>query len=40
MENFLDDAQAALRTGDADGAKKALQSAEKEIDRLDTFLGR
>jgi eukaryotic-like serine/threonine-protein kinase len=40
MENFLDDAQAAVRAGDPERAKKALASAEREIDRLDTFLGR
>jgi hypothetical protein len=40
MENFLDDAQAAIRAGDPEGAKKALVSAEREIDRVEGFLGR
>jgi hypothetical protein len=40
MENFLDDAQAAVRAGDLEGAKKALASAEREIDRVEGFLGR
>lgn len=40
METFLDDAQDAIKTGDVDGAKKALSNAEREIDRLDGFLGR
>lgn len=40
MENFLDDAQEAVRAGDPERAKKALASAEREIDRLDSFLGR
>jgi hypothetical protein len=40
MENFLDDAQDAIKAGDLERAKKALASAEREIDRLDTFLGR
>ena len=40
MENFLDDAQDAIKAGDPERAKKALASAEREIDRLDTFLGR
>lgn len=40
MENYLDDAEAALRAGDPERAKKALQTAEREIDKLDSFLGR
>jgi phage shock protein A len=40
MENYMDDAEAALRAGDPDRAKKALQTAEREIDKIDTFLGR
>jgi serine/threonine-protein kinase len=40
METFLDDAQDAIKDGDVERAKKALANAEREIDRLDTFLGR
>ena len=40
METYMDDAEAALRAGDPDRAKKALQTAEREIDKLDSFLGR
>jgi hypothetical protein len=40
MENYLDDAEDAIKSGDPERAKKALASAEREIDRLDTFLGR
>jgi serine/threonine-protein kinase len=40
MENFLDDAQDAIKSGDLDRAKKSLTNAEREIDRLDGFLGR
>jgi ribosomal protein S20 len=40
MENYLDEAQAAIRSGDAEHAKKSLSNAEREIDKLDTFLGR
>jgi len=40
MENYMDDAQAALRAGDPERAKKALATAEREIDKLDSFLGR
>ena len=40
MENFLDDAQDSIKSGDLEGAKKALANAEREIDKLDTFLGR
>ena len=32
--------EAALRAGDPDRAKKALQSAEREIDKLDRSSGR
>ena len=40
MENYMDDAEAALRAGDPERAKKALQTAEREIDKIDSFLGR
>lgn len=40
MEAFLDDAQAAIRSGDHEGAKKYLSQAEREIDKIDSFLGR
>jgi eukaryotic-like serine/threonine-protein kinase len=40
MEAHLDHAQAAIQAGDPDRAKKSLSNAEREIDRLDTFLGR
>jgi hypothetical protein len=40
MENFLDDAQDAIKGGDLERAKKSLTNAEREIDRLDGFLGR
>ena len=40
MEGFLDDAEDAIKAGELELAKKALANAEREIDRLDTFLGR
>ncbi len=40
METYLDDAQAAIQAGDPEHAKKSLSNAEREIDRLDGFLGR
>ena len=40
METYLDEAQAAFQAGDPEHAKKSLSSAEREIDRLDGFLGR
>jgi len=40
MEGLLDDAQEAVRSGDPERAKKALASAEREVDRLESFLGR
>jgi ribosomal protein S20 len=40
METYLDEAQAAIRSGDSEHAKKSLSNAEREIDKLDTFLGR
>ena len=40
METYLDEAQAAIRSGDPEHAKKSLSNAEREIDKLDAFLGR
>jgi serine/threonine protein kinase len=40
METYLDEAQAAIRGGDPEHAKKSLSNAEREIDKLDSFLGR
>jgi eukaryotic-like serine/threonine-protein kinase len=40
MAVYLDDAQDAIKAGDPERAKKALATAEREIDKLDTFLGR
>ena len=40
MAVYLDDAQDAIKAGDPERAKKALATAEGEIDRLDGFLGR
>ena len=40
MAVYLDDAQDAIKAGDPERAKKALATAEREIDRLDGFLGR
>jgi hypothetical protein len=40
MEMFLDEAESELRSGDADEAKKNLDSAEREIEKLEKFLGR
>jgi hypothetical protein len=40
MEYLLDEAQAALNSGNADRAQKNLDLAEQEADKLDKFLGR
>jgi hypothetical protein len=40
MEYLLDQAEAGLKRQDASAAKKNLDAAEREIDRLDKFLGR
>jgi serine/threonine-protein kinase len=40
MEFFLDDAQAALKAGDAARAKKNLESAERALETIEKFLGR
>ncbi|MGE5644997.1 MAG: serine/threonine-protein kinase [Acidobacteriota bacterium] len=39
MENFLDEAEAAIKNGDAARAKTKLDQAEREADKLDKFLG-
>ena len=39
-EFYMDEAEAALKSGDPAAMRKALDSAEREIERLDTFLGR
>jgi hypothetical protein len=39
MEYLLDEAEAALKAGDAVRARKNLDQAEREADRLDKFLG-
>ncbi|HET8549313.1 MAG TPA: protein kinase [Bryobacteraceae bacterium] len=40
MEFHLDEAEASLRERDVEGAKKNLAAAEREIERLEKFLGR
>jgi hypothetical protein len=40
MEYLLDEAQAALNSGNADRAQKNLDLADQEADKLDKFLGR
>ena len=40
MEYFLDQAEAALKRGDAQAAKRNLHSAEGEVSKLESFLGR
>jgi hypothetical protein len=40
MEFQLDEAEAALKERDAEGAKKSLAAAEREIERLEKLLGR
>jgi serine/threonine-protein kinase len=40
MAVYLDDAQDAIKAGDSERAKKALATAERELDKLDGFLGR
>jgi outer membrane biosynthesis protein TonB len=39
MELYLDGAESALKAGDADGAKKQLDSAERALETLEKFLG-
>jgi hypothetical protein len=40
MEYLLDEAEAALKASDVPGARRNLDLAEREADRLDQFLGR
>jgi hypothetical protein len=40
MDYFLDEAEAALKARDLPGAKRAVNLAEREADKLDQFLGR
>jgi serine/threonine-protein kinase len=40
MEFHLDEAESALKERDADGAKKSLEAAERELERLEKLLGR
>jgi len=40
MEYYLDQAEAALSKGDAAAARRHLDAAEREVDQLETFLGR
>jgi hypothetical protein len=40
MEFLLDEAEAAIKKGNAASAKRNLDLAEREIDKLDKFLGR
>ena len=40
MEYLLDQAEGALKRQDSAAAKKNLDAAEREIERLDKFLGR
>ena len=39
MEFHMDEAEAALKTGDATKAGKSLDSAERELEKLEKFLG-
>ena len=39
-EFYMDESEDALKTGDPTAARKALDSAEREIERLEKFLGR
>jgi len=39
MEQLLDDSEAAIKNGDAGRAKMKLDQAERELDKLDKFLG-
>jgi hypothetical protein len=40
MKNYLDGANAALSAGDAPAARNLMEKAERQLDRLEKFLGR
>ena len=40
MEYLLDEAKASIRAKDADGTKRNLDLAEKQVEKLERFLGR
>ena len=40
MEFYLNEAEGALRAGDAVKAKRSLGQAEKEVEKLENFFGR
>ncbi|MCX8008057.1 MAG: hypothetical protein N3B11_08160, partial [Coriobacteriia bacterium] len=40
MEFYMDEAEAAIKRGDAAAAKRHLDNAERETSRLEKFLGR
>jgi hypothetical protein len=40
MEYLLDEAKASMRDKDADGTKRNLDLAEKQVEKLERFLGR
>jgi hypothetical protein len=40
MELHLDEAEAAIQSGDAGAAKDSLAAAEREVERIEKFLGR
>ncbi|MCP5114548.1 MAG: hypothetical protein GY953_27280 [bacterium] len=40
LEFYMDEAESALGTNDPDKAKKNLDSAERELQKLERFLGR
>jgi len=39
MEHYLDEADAAVKSGDAQAAKENIEAAEREVSKLETFLG-
>ncbi len=40
MQSFLDGANAALNAGDAPAAKGLMEKAERQLDKIEKFLGR
>ncbi len=40
MEQLMDNADRVLKAGNAEAARRNLDSAEKEIDKLEAFFGR